>query len=310
MNQVLFSGNISDRPGPATNRLRFINYGAPFIRLTGANTYAHGTFIGYSPSAPMGAVEVGPDSSLGTGDVEVVGLQRLMGSGNIAPNASVRVQSGGRVILDSGVKIRLRALTLGATTFTSGLFTATNMPAYFYFGSNGTVRLPPTNLMPTIALTNPVNGAIFTTDQTIPIQASVTDVDSYIARVEFRLNGALFGVRTNAPFQLSLRNAPPGRHSFQAIAHDDDGGVSASEVVSVIVAPHIDLIESVGDRLAALEFTTPADQICVLEVTDLLSPPAWTNLATFPAEPAPRRWRVTNALPAEVNTRFYRLAVP
>jgi hypothetical protein len=47
-----------------------------------------------------------------------------------------------------------------------------------------------------------------------------------------------------------------------------------------------------------------------LQASDTLLPPAWTNIALLPAETPPRLWRVTNALPAGVNTRFYRLAFP
>ena len=31
---IVFSGNVSDGPGPATNRLAISNYGAPFLRFT------------------------------------------------------------------------------------------------------------------------------------------------------------------------------------------------------------------------------------------------------------------------------------
>src|SRR6185436_4902101 len=110
---------------------------------------------------------------------------------------------------------RIRSLTVQNITYTNGLFAGTNMATYLYLVSNGTFRLPASNLRPSVSLTNPLNGATFAAGDTLVMQAAVEDVDSYIARVEFRVNGVLFGVRTNAPWQLSLRNAPAGAYPLQ-----------------------------------------------------------------------------------------------
>jgi hypothetical protein len=138
----------------------------------------------------------------------------------------------------------------------------------------------------------------------------VTDVDSYIARVEFRVNGALFGVRTNAPFQLSLRNAPAGRYPVQAVVYDDDGGMNASPVVMITVAPRIDRIERLDPTDIFIEFNSPMNQGCVLEATSTLPPGLWINIGSFPPEPMPRLWRVTNSVTEDLPNRFYRLLVP
>lgn len=307
---LLIAGPISDGAGDGTNRLHIASYAVPFIRLTGANTYARGTLIESSAGSPRAVIEVGPESSLGGGDVEVAygGVLRLMGNRTIASNASVIVR--GQVILDGGVKVRVSSLQLGDTVHTSGLFTATNRASYLLLVSNGTFRLPATNLLPTVALTHPLQGASFTAGDTITMQAAVSDVDSYIAQVEFRVNGMLFAVCTNAPFQVSLRNAPAGSYPLQAVAYDDDGGMSTSAAVAVGVAPRIDRIESVGADRVALEFNSLIGQSCILQATDTCSPPAWTNLTVFPGDLMPHRLRVTNALPAGVNARFYRLLVP
>jgi len=261
-----------------------------------------------SDSGVKDVVEVAPESSLGTGDVDVSGILRLMGSRNIAPNANVRILSGGKIILDSGVKVRIRSLGLGTNIFTSGLFTATNAP--FYLASNGTFRLPATNLLPTISLTTPLDGASFMAGDTISMQAALADVDSYIARVEFHVNGAFFSVPTNTPFRATLTNAPGGTYPLQAVVHDDDGGVSTSSVVNVTVAPRINRIESPHAEIAVIEFNSLLNQSCVLQAADTLWPADWTNIANFSGDAVPRQLRVTNALPVGVNTRFYRLVVP
>lgn len=305
---LVISGSILDGPGLSTNRLTFQDYAVPFVRLAGNNTYANGTLIGPSPSAPQAVVEVTPWSSLGTGNVEVdsSGVLRLMGNRNVASNRSVIVR--GRVILEPGIKVRISSLRLGATTFTSGLFTATN--GLGYLASNGTFRLPATNLLPTISLTNPPPGTVLSAGQPLVISAAVSDVDSYIQRVEFLLNGALAGTLTNTPYRLSLANPPAGEYPLQAIAYDDDGGARTSAVVTITMAPRIDRIEhSAADSIAVLEFDSTLNRACGLEATDSLSPPAWMPLTNFPPETVTRHLRVTNALPAGLSTRFYRLVL-
>jgi len=306
---LVISGSILDGPGLATNRLTFQDYAVPFVRLSGNNTYANGTFIGNSPSAPQAVIEVTPWSTLGTGNVEVEsgGVLRLMGSQNVASNRSVIVR--GRVILEPGIKVRISSLRLGGTTFTSGLFTATNGMGFLV--SNGTFRLPATNLLPTIALISPPAGSVQPAGQPLTMGAAVSDVDSYIQRVDFFLNGALAGagLRTNQLYQLSLTNPPAGTYPLHAIAYDDDGGVRTSAVVNVTVAPRISRIEIVGADRAVLDFDSPINHAYELQVSDTLSPPAWTTVTNFPLETMTRSLRVTNALPAGLTTRFYQLVL-
>jgi Big-like domain-containing protein len=303
---LTISGDIVDGPGDGTNMLNLSAYGGP-LRLTGPNTYAHGTRIEYSPF-PSG-IEVGPNSSLGTGDVETFGNVTLLGNGNMASNANVSL-IGGRAFLGRGVKIRVKSLKLGNTVYTNGLFAGTNFLYGNYLASNGSFRLPPMNLNPTVSLTNPVSGDMFVAGDTITMRASASDVDSYITQVEFRLNGSTFAMRTNAPFQASFREAPAGIYALQAIAYDDDGGVGSSSIVIANIQPRIDRILRHPENMVVLEFDAPLLHPYALEAADTLSSSEWVNIQTFPSETSRRRIRATNAIPAEVSTRFYRLMLP
>ena len=308
---LVISGSILDGPGLGTNRLTFQDYAVPFVRLTGNNTYAQGTFIASSSSAPKAVIEVSANSSLGKGDVEVEGggLLRLQGNLNVASNRTVIVRPGGQVVLDSGVKVRLSNLRLGLANFTSGLFTATNGMGLLV--SNGTFRLPATNLPPTVTLMDPPGGVALPAGQPLIMRAAVSDVDSYIQRVEFFLNGILAGagLRTNDLYQLLLTNPPAGTYPVYAIAYDDDGGVRTSAVVNATLAPYISRLERVGADLAVLDFESPINHAYELQASDTLSPPAWTTVTNFPPEMIMRPLRVTNALPVGLTTRFYRMVL-
>ena len=298
---LLISGSIMDAPG-ATNVLGLSGLGP--VRVGGMNTYAHGTRI------EGGNVEVLAESSLGTGDVEVSsGTLTLFGNANIAAGAAVTMR-GGIVAFGNGVKIRLKSLRLGNTFYTNGIFSGTNIFYATYLRSNGSFRLPPQNVSPTVELASPPNGIIGVRGATINIRANAADVDGYIARVEFRINGAPFAARTNAPYEVSLRNAPAGVYELQAVCYDDDGGIGYSSIVNAYVQPRIDRVEYYRSNQVVLEFEAPWSHPIAVQATDVLPALDWTDLGSFRVEPLRSRIRFTNAVPDQVPMRFYRLALP
>jgi len=303
---LLLSGNIKDGGGTATNRLTFSAMGVPVIRLTGSNTYARGTFIDLPISGPPTWVEVAPESSLGLGDVEVRGVLRLMGNRNIHSSATMLVL--GRVIIDSGVKVRVSRLILGGTTYTAGVFSRTN--SFGRITSNGTIRVPAVNLQPSVAIANPVSGASYSATDALEVRANVTDRDSYIERVEFFLDGALAGTRTNPPFSLLISNTPMGQHTLHAVVYDDDGGVGNSAPVSFTIAPSIDAIRHVEANTVVVEFRAPPGLSLELQASDSLAPAAWSTIGSFPANAETASYLVTNSIPTGGATRYYRLRTP
>jgi hypothetical protein len=304
---LLLSGNIKDGGGISTNRLTLQTYAVPVIRLIGSNTYAHGTFIDQSPSAPQGWVEVAPESSLGRGNVEVRGVLHLMGNGNIHSNATVNIQQG-RTIIDTGVKVRVSRVILGSSNYTAGIFSRTN--TFGRIVSNGTIRVPAVNLQPSVVIINPVSGARLTAAGPLEIRARATDQDSYIERVDFYVDGTLVGTRTNFPYTVSIANTPIGQHALHAVIYDDDGGTSTSPTVNVTVAPAIDAIRYVETNVVVIEFRAPADQTIELQATDSLTTTMWATLGSFSGAGMTTPHTVTNSIPAEVPTRYYRLRSP
>jgi hypothetical protein len=298
---LLLSGDIKDGGGAFSNRLVLQGYGVPVLRLTGSNTYARGTLIDAPTGGPPTWMEVAPQSSLGRGDVEVRGVLRLMGNQNINSNATVHLQQG-RVIIDTGVKVRVSRLLLGAISYTAGIFSGTN--SFGRITSNGTIRVPAVNIPPTVTLTTPKTGSALGAADSFEIQAEATDQDSYMERVEFYLDGAPIGTRTNPPFHLSVSGTTVGQHTLWAMAYDDDGGIDSSELVTITVAPSIDAIRHLGTNVVVIEFRAPSGQTLLLDATDSLSAPMWSPVGSF-AGAAPHS--VTNTLPAGLSTRYYRL---
>jgi predicted phage tail protein len=100
-----------------------------------------------------------------------------------------------------------------------------------------TVTVAATNLAPTTAITAPASGASFPWKPKIMIEASASDADGSITRVEFyRDDGAtLLGSDTSAPYSYRWNNVPSGTHSLRVRAYDNRGAVTLSAAVSITV---------------------------------------------------------------------------
>lgn len=92
------------------------------------------------------------------------------------------------------------------------------------------------NLPPTITITYPADGAVFSTPPGhIPIQASAQDSDGVVTQVQFFANGILIGTLTNGPFAVTWTNNVIGLYELIAIATDDAGATGTSAPVRITV---------------------------------------------------------------------------
>jgi hypothetical protein len=91
-----------------------------------------------------------------------------------------------------------------------------------------------------VTLTKPLDGAIYETDQVIPLWAIVEDPAGIVARVEFHAGANLIGTDRIAPFGHSWPNAPVGSHTITAKAYDKDGKVYLSKAAVIqVVRPKL-----------------------------------------------------------------------
>jgi endoglucanase len=92
------------------------------------------------------------------------------------------------------------------------------------------------NLPPSVSITSPANGASFTTGATITINASASDSDGTIAKVEFFRGSTKLGEDTSSPYQYNITSAANGTYAIMAKATDDDNASSTSGTVNVTVS--------------------------------------------------------------------------
>ena len=88
---------------------------------------------------------------------------------------------------------------------------------------------------PTVTLTEPASGTVFTAPANVTISASATDPENRLDRVEFYAGTTFLGAATSAPFSVTWPSAPGGTYSLTAQAFDADGGTATSPAVTITV---------------------------------------------------------------------------
>jgi subtilisin family serine protease/regulation of enolase protein 1 (concanavalin A-like superfamily) len=88
---------------------------------------------------------------------------------------------------------------------------------------------------PTVALTSPANGAVFTAPGSIPLVATASD-DGVVARVDFYAGGTRIATDVAPPFTATWTGVAPGNYELTAVATDDQGVSTTSAPVSITVA--------------------------------------------------------------------------
>jgi chitinase len=92
------------------------------------------------------------------------------------------------------------------------------------------------NVPPSVSITSPANGATFTAPASISINATASDSDGTVTKVDFYQNGNLLGTDTTSPYSFSWSNVAAGSYSLTARATDNAGATTISSPVSVTVS--------------------------------------------------------------------------
>jgi hypothetical protein len=91
------------------------------------------------------------------------------------------------------------------------------------------------DLPPTVSLTSPTNGALFTMPANIVITAEASDADDTIQKVSFYDGDDWLGKATNSPFTITWTNVPSGKHTLFARATDTLGKSTLSAPIEIVV---------------------------------------------------------------------------
>jgi hypothetical protein len=108
---------------------------------------------------------------------------------------------------------------------------------------------------PQVTITSPTNGAAFTPPATVYLEASASDFDGTVAKVQFYQGNKMVGEADAEPFSLVISNLRAGNYRFGAVATDDSGatGTSAPVNITVVSPPFIATLVSTGSAWKYLD---------------------------------------------------------
>ncbi len=99
---------------------------------------------------------------------------------------------------------------------------------------SGTLGAP--NVLPTVNITSPLNGAGFIIGSNISVTANAADANGSVSQVEFFVNGLSIGVDNTAPYSASFTGNTAGSQVITAVATDNEGGQTTSSAITINVA--------------------------------------------------------------------------
>jgi len=101
--------------------------------------------------------------------------------------------------------------------------------------SAGQCNPSPANLPPSVRITSPVDGSAYTEPVTINLAVDAFDNDGLVSKVEFYNGAELIGTAVAPPYSFSWQNVGTGTYTITAKATDDDGAVTTSDPVTIVV---------------------------------------------------------------------------
>jgi len=173
------------------------------------------------------------------------GWVRLVRQGNVftaytsTDGTTWSLEGTDTVALSATVYVGLAVTSHSPGTATTAAFT------------NVAVRTPAGagNQPPSVSFVSPAASATFTAPARILIEASATDSDGTIVKVDLYRGTTLLKADVTTPYSYRWDNVAAGTYQFSAIAHDDDGATT-TRTTSVTVNPP-------GNLAPTVALTTP-----------------------------------------------------
>ncbi len=90
------------------------------------------------------------------------------------------------------------------------------------------------NIVPSVAITNPANGAVFTAPASFTLAASASDSDGSVTQVQFFQATSSLGVDTTSPYSVAVSSLAAGSYIFSAVV-TDNLGAKVTNTISLTV---------------------------------------------------------------------------
>jgi plastocyanin len=176
-------------------------------------------------------------------------------------------------------------------------------------GFTGSVIVTAAALPPSISITNPAPGAVFSEPANVTIQATASDPNSggAVTNVQFLVGASVLSNETAAPFAATATGLTASGYTLSAVARNK-AGLSATNSVSVSVVTPVPVVLGVPTPMSStsFQFNYSANvglRYIIQQSADLTSP-GWVTIATNTAASNPAVFTDTQATN---NPGFYRV---
>jgi hypothetical protein len=109
------------------------------------------------------------------------------------------------------------------------------------------------NQPPSVSITSPSNNSSFSTPASITINASASDADGTISKVDFYNGTMLLGSDASSPYSFSWNNVTAGSYTITAKATDNSGAVTTSASIAIVV------VNSSSNQAPTVSITSPTN---------------------------------------------------
>ncbi len=106
------------------------------------------------------------------------------------------------------------------------------------------------NVAPTVSLNKPANNSVYTLGETISLEATASDPNGNLDKVNYNINGGFYKTMTAAPFNTTFKPTEVGTYTILVKSFDTDGLTKQESVTITVKAPN---------RQPTVALTSPAD---------------------------------------------------
>ena len=103
------------------------------------------------------------------------------------------------------------------------------------------------NLPPLITITSPTKGFTYIAPATLTIEATASDPDGSISKVEFFNGGTKLGESSVSPILFTWKEVPEGTYSLTAVATDNLNAKTVSAAIDVVVEKSVNAVNQLPD---------------------------------------------------------------
>jgi chitodextrinase len=125
------------------------------------------------------------------------------------------------------------------------------------------------NQNPTVSITSPANNATFISPATITINATASDIDGTVSKVDFYNGTTLLGTDNSSPYSYTWSGVAAGTYTITAKATDDKNGTTTSSAITVVVNnPNVAPTVSITSPANNASFVAPSDITITTNASD------------------------------------------